>query len=77
MSNFQNTQESIVRQSQLKFVQDYLVSNNIRLPLKEIIGITNVMVDYCLQGWSKELRERIEACDKHIQSQLVELGVVD
>ena len=77
MSNYQNTQESIVRQSQLKFVQDYLVSNNIRLPLKDIIAITNVMVDYCLQGWSKELRERIEACDKHIQSQLVELGVVD
>ena len=72
MSNYQNTQESIVRQSQLKFVQDYLVSNNIRLPLKDIIAITNVMVDYCLQGWSKELRERIEACDKHIQSQLVQ-----
>jgi hypothetical protein len=77
MSNYQNTQESIVRQSQLKFVQDYLVSNNIRLPLKDIIAITNVMVDYCLQGWSKELRERIEACDKHIQSQLVQLGVID
>ena len=77
MSNFQNTQESIVRQSQLKFVQDYLVSNNIRLPLKEIIGITNVMVDYCLQGWSKELKERIEACDNHIQSHLANIGLID
>jgi hypothetical protein len=77
MSSYEKTQESIVRQSQLKFVQDYLVANGIRLPLKDIIGITNVMVDYCLQGWSKELRERIEACDTHIQSQLIEMGVID
>jgi hypothetical protein len=77
MSSYNNTQESIVRQSQLKFVQDYLTSNGIQLPLKDVIGITNVMVDYCLQGWTKELKERVEACDKHIQSHIKVMGLID
>lgn len=70
-----NVQETIVRQSQLKLVLDYTTVMGVKLPLKDIIGITNVLVDYCLNGWSAELKKRVESCDEHIQSLLTEIMV--
>lgn len=70
-----NVQETIVRQSQLKLVLDYTTAMGVKLPLKDIIGITNVLVDFCLNGWSAELKKRVEACDEHIQSLLNEVMI--
>jgi hypothetical protein len=75
MSSYEKTQESIVRQSQLKFVLDYTTLMGVKLSLKDIIGITNVLVDFCLNGWSTDLRKRVEACDEHIQSLLTEMMI--
>jgi hypothetical protein len=47
----------------------------VKLSLKDIIGITNVLVDFCLNGWSTDLRKRVEACDEHIQSLLTEMMI--
>ena len=73
MSNYNSTtQDSIVRQSSLKFVQDYQRTIGCPLTIKEIMGITNVIVDYCQNGWSKELGSRVENIDKFIQSKFPE-----
>ena len=72
-NDYQKTNDSIVRQSSLKFVQDYQRTIGCPLSLKEILGITNVIVDYCQQGWSKELGEKLDKIDKHIQSKFEEL----
>jgi hypothetical protein len=63
----QDTQKTIVAQSQLKFVYDYTTRLNLELSLKEIVAITNVMSDYCINGYSKELSERLDAVDKFIR----------
>ena len=66
MAAQQDTQKTIVTQSQLKFVQDYSRQLNINLTLKEMVGITNVMVDYCMNGYSTEIGKRLDAIDKFI-----------
>jgi hypothetical protein len=38
------------------------------LTLKEVVGVTNVLVDYCQNGYSKELGERLDKIDSHIKS---------
>jgi hypothetical protein len=70
--DYQKTQDSIVRQSTLKFVGDYCRMIGTPLTLKEVVGITNVLTDYCQNGYSKELGERLENIDKHIQNKFEE-----
>jgi hypothetical protein len=73
MSDYKSTtQDSIVRQSSLKFVQDYQRTIGCPLTIKEIMGITNVIVDYCQNGWSKELGTRVDNIDKFIQGKFPE-----
>ena len=72
MANTNTTQDSIVRQSSLKFVQDFQRTIGTPLTLKEILGITNVIVDYCQNGYSKELGDRISKIDDYIQSKFEE-----
>jgi len=70
--DYQKNQESIVRQSTLKFVGDYCKMIGTPLTLKEVVGVTNVLVDYCTNGYSKELGERLDKIDSHIQSKFEE-----
>jgi len=72
MGDFQKNQESIVRQSTLKFVGDYCRMIGTPLTLKEVVGVTNVLVDYCQNGYSKELGERLDKIDTHIKSMFEE-----
>jgi hypothetical protein len=58
----------IVRQSQLKLVLEYTSHAQVQLKLKEIVGITNVMVDYCINGYSKELGDRLNGIDVFISA---------
>ena len=68
----QDTQKTIVTQSQLKFVFDYTQKLNLNLKLKELVGRTNVLVDYCINGYSKEIGERLDSIDKFIQDKFEE-----
>jgi len=62
----QEKEKVIVTQSQLKFVQDYAKQLGVNLTLKEMVAVTNVMVDYCMNGYSIELGKRLESIDKFI-----------
>jgi hypothetical protein len=68
----QDTQRTIVTQNQLGWVQNYTKQIGVNLTLKETIGICNVMVDYCMSGYSKELGDRLDAIDKFIKSKFEE-----
>jgi hypothetical protein len=70
--DYQKTQDSIVRQSTLKFVGDYCRVIGTPLTLKEIVGITNVLTEFCQDGYSKEIGERLDKIDSHIQSKFEE-----
>jgi hypothetical protein len=72
MAGFQKNEESIVRQSTIKFVGEYCRVIGTPLTLKEIVGITNVLADYCLNGYSKEIGDRLDKIDSHIQSKFEE-----
>ena len=72
MAQSNSTQDSIVRQSSLKFVTEYCRSIGTPLTLKEVIGITNVITDYCQNGYSSEISKRIDSIDTHIQKKFEE-----
>lgn len=72
MAQTNSTQDSIVRQSSLKFVTEYCRSIGTPLTLKEVIGITNVITDYCQNGYGTEISKRIDAIDKHIEKKFEE-----
>jgi len=61
-----NTGAAIARQSQLKLITEWSKDCGVCLTLKDLIAITNVMVDYVENGYSKELGNRLEAVDKYM-----------
>jgi len=62
-----NTGAAIARQSQLKLITEWSKDCGVCLTLKDLIAITNVMVDYVENGYSKELGTRLEAVDKYMK----------
>jgi hypothetical protein len=63
----QNKERQIATQSSLKLVNDWANSCNKCLTLKELIAITNVVVDYVEMGYSKELGERLDKIQDHLE----------
>ena len=64
---YQDNNASIVRQSSLKWLMDYCKLMNIQLTVKEIFKITNVICDYCHNGYDADKMDGvIDAIDKHI-----------
>ena len=63
-----NTGTSIARQSQLKLVSEWGHQCGVCLSLKDMVAITNVMVDYVENGYTKELGERLEKIDTYINT---------
>ena len=64
----QTTQKQIATQSSLKTIVDWANNSDIKLNLKELVAITNVIVDYVEFGYSAEIGTRLE----NIQSYLDE-----
>ena len=62
----QNTSRQIATQSLLKLILDWSISCNKCLTLKELVSITNVMVDYVESGYSKEIGDRLERIQNYI-----------
>jgi hypothetical protein len=56
----QNTSRQIATQSSLKLILDWSISCDKCLTLKELVSITNVMVDYVESGYSKEIGDRLQ-----------------
>lgn len=63
-----NTGTSIARQSQLKLVTEWSKDCGVCLSLKDMVAITNVMVDYVENGYTKELGTRLEGIDTYINT---------
>jgi hypothetical protein len=64
----QNTGRQIASQSSLKLVLDWSISCEKCLTLKELVGITNVIVDYVEGGYTKEIGERLDKIQDHIDN---------
>jgi hypothetical protein len=57
----------ICRQSQLKFVMDYSKQIGKPLKLKEMVRISNVLVDYCINGNTKEINDTVGKIDDYLE----------
>jgi len=64
----QNKDRQIATQSSLKLVLEWANSCDKCLTLKEVLGITNVIVDYVENGYSKELGDRADKIQEHLDS---------
>jgi len=62
------TNTIIARQSQLKMVLDWSNTCDKCLTLKELVGITNVMVYYVENGYSKEIGDRLDKIQEHLDN---------
>ena len=63
-----STSKAIATQSQLKFVLDYSIHMDKKLSLKDMVAITNVLVDYVENGYSTELANRISKIDEYLEN---------
>jgi hypothetical protein len=61
-------QEIIARQSQLKLVLDWATTCNKCLTLKELVGITNVMAEYVVDGYKKSIGDRLDTIEDHLDN---------
>ena len=64
----QSQGRQISTQSQLKLVNDWSVSCGYCITLKELVAITNVMVDYVETGYTKEIGDRLEKIQEHLDN---------
>ena len=65
----QNKERQIMAQSQLKMAQEWANSCGYCLTLKDLVSISVVLVDYCENGYSKELGDRLNKVDDYLQKQ--------
>jgi hypothetical protein len=65
----QNKERQIATQSSLKTVLEWSNSCNQCLTLKELISITNVVVDYVENGYTKEIGQRLEMIDNYLKNE--------
>jgi hypothetical protein len=59
--------EQIVTQSQLKLALDFLQTRNSEFTFKELLATTNVLVDYVMNGYTKEIGETADKIDTHMK----------
>lgn len=64
----QSKDRQIATQSSLKLVLDWSNTCGKCLTIKEVVGIANVIVDYVENGYSKEIGNRLDAIQEHIDS---------
>jgi hypothetical protein len=64
----QNKDRQIATQSSLKLVLEWSTSCEKCLTLKELVGITNVIVDYVENGYTAEIGKRLDAIQEHIDN---------
>lgn len=71
-----STQTSIVRQSSLKFTVEYLNSINCQLGLMETVAVTELISEYVVNGFTPDIKQRLQKFDGFIQSAEAE-NIVD
>ena len=68
----QSKDRKIATQSSLKLVNEWSNTCNKCLTLKELVGITNVIVDYIEKGYSKEIGNRLDLIEEHLNHKGIE-----
>lgn len=64
----QNKDRQIASQSSMKLVLDWATSCGKCLTMKELVGMSVVLVDYVENGYSAEIGKRLEAIQDHIDN---------
>ena len=64
----QNKERQIAAQSSLKLVLEWSTSCGKCLELKELVAITNVIVDYVENGYTAEIGKRLETIQDHLDN---------
>lgn len=64
----QSKERQIATQSSMKLILEWGNSCNKCLTLKELVAITNVIVDYVEGGYTKELGDRLEKIQDHLDN---------
>ena len=64
----QNKDSQIASQSSMKLVLDWATSCGKCLTMKELVGMSVVLVDYVENGYSAELGKRLETIQDHIDN---------
>jgi len=64
----QNKDRQIASQSSMKLVLDWSVSCGKCLTMKELVGMSVVLVDYIENGYSAEIGKRLDAIQDHIEN---------
>jgi len=65
----QNKERQIASQSSLKLVLDWSKECGYCLSMKDLVGVSVVLVDYVENGYSKELGDRLMKIDDYLQEQ--------
>lgn len=64
----QNKDRQIASQSSMKLVLDWANSCNKCLTMKELVAMSVVVVDYVENGYTKEIGDRLEKIQDHIDN---------
>jgi|GEM_PF-1256573 len=70
--NDEKNQGSIIRQSQLKLSLEYCKMIGVPVKMKELVGITNVLTEYCQNGYSKEIASKLDKIDDYLMKKFEE-----
>lgn len=65
----QSTSRQIATQSSLKMILDWSTTCDKCLTLKELVAITNVIVDYVENGYSSEIGVRLENIQSYLEGE--------
>ncbi len=65
----QSKDKQIMTQSQLKMAQEWSQSCGYCLELKDLVALSTVLVDYCENGYTKELGERLDKVQLYLHEQ--------
>jgi hypothetical protein len=68
----QSKERQIATQSSLKLINDWSTTCGKCLTLKELVAITNVIVDYIEMGYSKELGVKLDTIQDHLDNKGIE-----
>jgi hypothetical protein len=68
----QSKERQIATQSSLKLINDWSTTCGKCLTLKELVAITNVIVDYVEMGYTKELGVRLDTIQDHLDNKGIE-----
>jgi len=64
----QNKDRQIATQSSMKLVLEWANACNTCLTMKELVGMSVVIVDFVENGYSKEIGERLEKIQEHLDN---------